>query len=327
MKNSRTNWRCGATIGAAGALAGVGAYLCYRRDLRRARERVAAGRRVVRTRCGPIEYGEVGGGAGSQGLPLLVLHGAGGGYDQGLLVGRLMLDRGQRIIAPSRFGYLGTPIPTDPSIEAQADAYACLLDALGVDRVVVVAVSAGGPSGLLFALRHPGRTAALVTLSAITFGGAPEAAVHWNRTRANRAMESDLLYWLGVSVARFALRGLLGLSNKVQTPLPPRERAGMEQILKAMLPLSDRLAGTRLDRRRRLSPDAPLDQIRAPTLVIHARDDALVGFAHAEHAASRIPGAELMAFETGSHYLLGHYDEIEARLGSVSSLGQYAQAT
>ena len=313
MKDRKTNWRRGATIGAAGALAGLGVYLCYRRDLRLARERVAAGRRIVRTTCGPIEYGEVGG-PSPRGLPLMVLHGAGGGYDQGLLLGRLMLDRGQRIIAPSRFGYLGTPIPEDPSIEAQADAYAGLLDALGVDRAVVVAVSAGGPSGLCFALRHPKRAAALVTVSAIAFGGVPEAAVHWNRTRSQRAMKSDLLYWLGVSVARIALWGLLDLSNKVQTPLPPRERAGMEHILKAMLPLSDRLAGTRLDRRRRLSPDAPLERIAAPTLVLHARDDGLVGFAHAEHAASRIPGAELMAFETGGHYLLGHYDEIERRL-------------
>jgi 2-hydroxy-6-oxonona-2,4-dienedioate hydrolase len=314
MKNRKSSGCFAAAVGTAGALAGVCAYLRYRRDLRMARERVAAGRCIVQTACGPIECGEMGDAMAADSPPVLVIHGAGGGYDQAVLLGRLMVGEGYRIIAPSRFGYLGTPIPKDPSIAAQADAYACLLDTLQVDRVTVVAISAGGPSGLHFAIRYPERMVALVTVSAITFGGALEAKVHWDRTRANRAMESDLVYWLGITVLRFALWAVPGLFEKMRARLTLTERTGMEQILQAMLPLSDRLAGTRLDQARRLTSDAPLEQIKAPTLVIHARDDALVGFAHAEHAASRIPGAELMAFETGGHYLLGHYDAIEKRL-------------
>jgi pimeloyl-ACP methyl ester carboxylesterase len=294
-------------------LFGLSTYVSYRHDIRLARERVAAGGRIVQTTCGPVEYGECGDDAAAGDTPILVLHGAGGGYDQALLIGCLMVSKGRRIIAPSRFGYLGTPIPNDPSIEAQADAYACLLDTLEVEQVVVVAISAGGPSGLHFALRHPRRTAALVTVSAIAFGGVPEAEVHWHRTWANWAMESDFLHWLGSTVARFVLRRP-GLAGRIPLPLTPRERVAMEQILKAILPLSDRLAGTHLDRRRRLPPDAPLDRISAPTLVIHARNDPLVGFAHAEHAALNIPGAELVAFDTGGHYMLGRYDEIETRL-------------
>jgi 2-hydroxy-6-oxonona-2,4-dienedioate hydrolase len=301
-------------LGGAGALFGLSTYVSYQRDIRLARERVAAGGRIVQTACGPVEYGKCGDGSAAGDMPILVLHGAGGGYDQALLVGCLMVsEKGYPILAPSRFGYLGSPIPNDSSIEAQADAYACLLDALGVERALVVAISAGGPSGLHFALRHPRRTAALVTVSAITFGGVPEAEVHWHRTWANWAMESDFLHWLGSTVARFVLRSP-GLAEAIQLPLTPRERVAMEQMLKAILPLSDRLAGTHLDRGRRLPPDAPLDRISAPTLVIHARNDPLVGFAHAEHAAAKIPGAELMAFDTGGHYMLGRYDEIETRV-------------
>jgi len=43
---------------------------------------------------------------------LLAIHGSGGGYDQGI-----------RVIAMSRFGYLRTPMHTDASAAAQADAH------------------------------------------------------------------------------------------------------------------------------------------------------------------------------------------------------------
>jgi pimeloyl-ACP methyl ester carboxylesterase len=288
-------------VGVTGGLAGIWTYRRFRRDLRAARERVAAGGRVIQTACGPIEVGETG-----CGLPILGIHGAAGGYDQCLLLGRLLLDRGCRIIAPSRFGYLNTPIPEDSSIEAQADAYACLLDALHVDRVAVLAMSAGGPSGLHFALRHPERTAALVLVSAISYGGTPEAEVRWYRTRHSLARGSDGLYWLGLAVARVVLLARRDVSSA--------ERVIAWQILQAGLPLRERMPGTRLDQVRRLSPDLPIEQIRAPALVIHARDDPLVLFAHSMHAVSRIPGAKLLAFERGGHSLLGHYDEIQARI-------------
>ena len=46
----------------------------------------------------------------------------------------------------------------------QADAYAQLLDHLGIDKVVVVSISAGAWSALQFAIRHPERCLALVLL-------------------------------------------------------------------------------------------------------------------------------------------------------------------
>ena len=47
----------------------------------------------------------------------------------------------------------------------------------------------------------------------------------------------------------------------------------------------------------------PLDQIRCPTLVAHGTHDGDVPFAHAEHAVSRIPGAELLQVDKGWHLL------------------------
>ncbi|HEY3645425.1 MAG TPA: alpha/beta hydrolase, partial [Gammaproteobacteria bacterium] len=73
----------------------------YRHDLAAARERIGSGSQVVETRCGPIEYAVRG-----EGPPLLVVHGAGGGFDQGLMIAAPL--SGYRVIAVSRFGYLRT---------------------------------------------------------------------------------------------------------------------------------------------------------------------------------------------------------------------------
>lgn len=146
----------------AGALAGVLALLVYgdyQVDLRRASERIANGSRIATTACGPVEYAVAG-----DGPPVLVVHGAGGGFDQGMEFGQALVRRGFRVIAMSRFGYLRTPRPPDASPAAQADAHACLLDALHIRRVAVVGASAGAPSSMQFALRYPDRTRALVLL-------------------------------------------------------------------------------------------------------------------------------------------------------------------
>jgi pimeloyl-ACP methyl ester carboxylesterase len=82
------------------------------------------------------------------------------------LAGRHVVgDDGFRFIAPSRFGYLGTPMPDGATAESQADAYEALLDHLAVDRVIVVGYSAGATSAIQCALRHPDRTVALISVS------------------------------------------------------------------------------------------------------------------------------------------------------------------
>jgi len=61
----------------------------YRHDVTTARERVAAGSQIAMTRCGAIEYAVKGAG------PLvLVVHGAGGGFDQGLLLAQGLIAAG-----------------------------------------------------------------------------------------------------------------------------------------------------------------------------------------------------------------------------------------
>src|SRR5689334_16704450 len=77
----------------------------FKSDLGAAVKRVSTGSHVAKTPCGSIEYALAG-----NGPPLLMIHGAGGGFDQGLQFGTPLVRAGFTVIAPSRFGYLRTPL-------------------------------------------------------------------------------------------------------------------------------------------------------------------------------------------------------------------------
>ena len=141
------------------AVAGSSLLIAWRfdSDMQRARARAAQGSVLLQTRCGPIEYQEAG-----AGVPLLAVHGSGGGHDQGMAFASKLAKQGIRVIAMSRFGYLRTPMPADASAAAQAEAHVCLLDALGIRRAAVMGGSAGAPSALQMALRHADRVSAMV---------------------------------------------------------------------------------------------------------------------------------------------------------------------
>ena len=195
----------------------------YGRDMRAAQARIAGGQ-VIETAAGPVEYAEQG-----SGPPILVIHGAAGGCDQGLLIGEMLLPDGYRMIAPSRFGYLGGGLPADTSLEAQADAFAALLDELGVDDPVpVIGFSAGGPSALTFAMRYPERTSALLMMSAISYTEPPSDAGRAGLESAiNRLVASDLGFWLAVRFAKPQVAALLGVPKSAQERLT---KTGWEDV-------------------------------------------------------------------------------------------------
>src|SRR5690242_4805932 len=83
----------------------------YRREINAAGKVLDnPGSQVVETPCGPVEYARVG-----NGYPVLVVHGDMGGFDQGLLAAKPLIDAGFQAIAISRFGYLRSPMPENAS--------------------------------------------------------------------------------------------------------------------------------------------------------------------------------------------------------------------
>ncbi len=136
------------------------AFAAYLSDMHRAYTRIEGKSTVIPSPYGDIEYVE-----GGSGLPVLVIHGSGGGYDQGELMIDAFLSDDVHWIAPSRFGYLRSTFQEGATFNDQAHAYAALLDHLGIERVAVVALSHGGPSALLFATLYPERVSSLTLIS------------------------------------------------------------------------------------------------------------------------------------------------------------------
>ncbi|HMA34455.1 MAG TPA: alpha/beta hydrolase, partial [Chloroflexia bacterium] len=258
------------------------------------RQRLAAGSQVVATRMGPVEYARVG-----QGPPVLVVHGYGGGYDQGLLAAQLAATYPLEIIAVSRFGYLRTPLPADPSPAAQAAALVALLDALQIPTVAILAISAGGPAVLEFALRYPDRCWALVTIAAVT---GPLAVRTTARGRLIAALAGqDWGLWLlrGLTLRQQLVRNGLDPATVDRLPAAARERV---RSLFYPLPISLRRAGCAADLRGFPHlPRYPVAQLALPTLVVHGTADTVVPLAHAEWLAATVPGARFLPIPGGGH--------------------------
>ena len=304
MTMSALSWTAVALLG-IGLVAAVVAGVAFQRDMRRAYERIErGGSELVASPFGDIEF-KVGGRAAAGAPIVLVVHGSGGGFDQGELLARAALDDGLRWIAPSRFGYLRSTFREGATFDEQAHAYAHLLDHLGVDRVAVVALSHGGPSALLFALLHPERVSSLALVSAgvASAGDAAQQQASQQGSALMTIFQRDWRYWALTHAWRGGFLDLMGAGREVTARLDEAQARLVDEVVDGMNPVSRRAAGTVFDNRAKL-PDARIAGIRAPTLVLHARDDTLQLFRNAEYAKAFIPGARLVAFERGGHLLL-----------------------
>jgi pimeloyl-ACP methyl ester carboxylesterase len=275
-------------------------------------QQLAADSQIIETSQGPVEALVTG-----EGPAVVVLHGALGGYDRARVYS--YPEAGFKFICPSRPGYLRTPLTSGETAEAQADLTAALLDSLGIEQACVIACSAGGPPAIQFALRHPDRCWGLVMGNAIN---APLSRLHGFITPVARAFFGwDWFTWLGVNRAvLFLLRPNLGL----QTWRDPAKQAHIKAMLGSMHPTSTRKAGLLNDMAQFQEQNGyPLEEISVPTLVIHGTADIVVPYSQGLVSANRIPNAEFLSIEGGTHLcFISHQDTVKKKL--VEFLQQHA---
>jgi pimeloyl-ACP methyl ester carboxylesterase len=299
------------------ALVGIVAVVSrYLREIRAARARVASmGSQVIETDCGPIEYARVG-----EGYPLLVVHGAMGGFDQGLWVTQSFDVPDYQIISVSRFGYLRSPLPADANLNLQADAYAGLLDALGIRQAAVFGISAGSTSTIRFAARHPERVSALVLL-----GPDAPGKVYMTmppRFVLDRWLRSDFLWWALETYFWKSVQKAIGLVPRGFV-LTPEYEAMLKKFQTGDLPVSRRMDGLIFESYDLLpeffasvsaTSPYPLSQIETPVLVISALDDPIARAENVRALAEKIPNARLCVVPDGGHFFFGHTEEVKAEI-------------
>ena len=266
----------------------------YRRDMNAARARLAAvNRHVISTRWGAVEYAELG-----SGDPVLVVHGI---FDN--CVGAVLSVRdysGRRLIAPSRFGYLGSNMPLDATPAHQADAFVALLDALGIDRIDVIGVSAGATSALQLALRHPERVKHLAVLVG-NLPGSPTAVVQPSSTKLfNRQLP---LWVLRTFAPSMMVRLVAGLPKGFA--MSSEDARFVTEFIDGLFPVSPEGVDFDAFVSNAAVNDYTLEAINVPTVIIHTKDDQMASHKASKRAAERIPGARFVSLESGGHLMIG----------------------
>lgn len=231
-----------------------------------------------------------------EGEVILSVHGIFGGFDQAYDTCK-EFSSDYRIIAPSRFGYLGSEVLGNGTPAEQAKAYAELLDKLGIDKVYVLTTSAGGSVAIRFALDYPQRTKGLILYcSAMPLTEAPKKYPKYAGPPA-------------FMCNNFAMY----LMSPMFEPI-----MGMEpSTIHSMLPISYRKDGVALDASitnldmLKNYDNYDIENLKVPTIIFHAKDDKLASYADTEKAVKRFPYCTFVSFESGGHLLKGHEKEIK----------------
>ncbi len=256
---------------------------------------------VADTAAGQIEYQLT----GDSDSVLLFLHGTPGGYDQAPSM------PGFRVLAPSRPGYLRTPLNVGITPEDQARAYVALLDTLDIDKVVVMGASGGGPSSIFFAAAYPERTQGLIAMEAVS---------QKIELLANPIfMKTDFLLWTTLTLLDTVMgaEGVVGLlvpDPAIQQLIleDPEKTESMTGLLWSLWPISQRNLGQQNDVIQFARLNLPSQTITVPTLILHGTDDINVPYRQSQQLVAQIPGAILHTIEGGDHMMpFSHSEEVE----------------
>ncbi len=221
---------------------------------------------------------------------LLVSHGIFGGYDQ-LLAGQWELLPTQRVIVPSRFGYLDSDISGSGTPKEQAEAFVELLDYLGIEQVFIEGFSAGATSTLRLALDYPERVKGVILVAAAPPCGARPNLFLPIQGPPKIVCNDQLLLSLSP-----LLLPILGMSP---------------MAIDTILPMTKRREGVAIDTwlsnpdMARNFDDYPIEELTVPTLLIHAKDDRVVPYFRVKKAINRFPDLQSVLFDTGGHLLKG----------------------
>jgi pimeloyl-ACP methyl ester carboxylesterase len=182
--------------------------------------------------------------------------------------------------------------PLDFSLDARVADLEAVIDGLGLDRVVLFGLSAGGWPSVVYTSRHPEKVRRLVLIATAASGlSVRNAQPLWNSIpdMIRAGWGADDSSAIGVFTS-LIIPDASPLQQDVMNQMFATAMTGEDaaRFLESLIEGGD---VTEL-----------LSQIRVPTLVVHARGDRLVPFeAGGRELAAGIPGAKLVVLETDNH--------------------------
>jgi pimeloyl-ACP methyl ester carboxylesterase/DNA-binding CsgD family transcriptional regulator len=183
----------------------------------------------------------------------------------------------------------------DLTLERQVHDLECVVDANGLERFPLLALSQGGAIAIEYAVRHPDRVSHLVIAGGYAQGWARRGE---ESLRAGKAMAELIRVGWGQDTPAFRR-----LFTELFIP------GGSEQQLRWFDELMRRttrpeVAACIMESFGDIDVTGVLERVRAPTLVLHARGDSRIPLEQGRKLAASIPGARFVELDTANHVLL-----------------------
>jgi 3-oxoadipate enol-lactonase len=225
-----------------------------------------------------------------EGVPLVLLH----GFPLSMSMWdpiRSGLAQEARVITPDLRGFGASDKPEgDYGMAALADDVQALLDALGLDRVVLGGHSMGGYVALRFADAHPDRLAGLILVDSRAEADTPEGRQRRDAAAARVGKEG------GPAFLDEFVPNLVGPATRERSPRFVAElRASAAEVPDHVL------VGCLRGMRDRPDSTPVLPRITVPALLIVGADDTITPPASAQAMASALPAASLTVIPGAGH--------------------------
>jgi pimeloyl-ACP methyl ester carboxylesterase len=186
----------------------------------------------------------------------------------------------------------------DISFEAMVADLECVADAAGLDRFALLGVSRGCAISVAYAARHPGRVSHLVL-----YGG---RAKGWRaQGDANEIVRRAAMLTLirtGWGQDNPAFRRMF--SSLFIPDATPEQMEWFNELQRRTI--SPENAARFQETSSMIDVTPLLEQVTAPTLVLHGTSDAVVPFEAGREFAAGIRGARFVPLESKNHILLEH---------------------
>jgi pimeloyl-ACP methyl ester carboxylesterase len=243
--------------------------------------------------------------AGTEGPPLVLLHGA--GVDDGALSWAHVLPelgRTHRVYALDWPGHGESDDVPEHSVAAYRDVLAGVLDELGLESVALAGISMGGGVALSFALANPERVDRLALVSSYGLGRSVPAGSLWyalaNLPGANQAGYAAM--GSSTTAARTGLSQVVYDASTLDAGFVEafRERASRPGAGAAFAAFQRNEIGP--SGRVKTNLAGRLGDLAVETLFVHGTQDPLFPVAWARRGAERAPDASLVEIPECGHW-------------------------
>lgn len=193
---------------------------------------------------------------------------------------------------------LSDHVVADVTFDSWVRDLEAVVDAEQLERFPMLGISQGCAVAIAYAVRHPERVSKLVL-----YGGYAVGRNYWNMTPQQELEAAVLRNVIRVGWGRDnpAFRQVFGT---LFVPEGSHEQHQWFDDLSRTLPTENALRIVEMTHSIDVREQA--EALNVPTLVLHARGDAIISFEVGRQLAALIPGARFVSLESRNHVLLEH---------------------